>query len=215
MSHLTKVAGTWRNSKPYTKVAGTWKLADYVYNKVGGRWYTSFVKGGLVDKSWDDRDQTGVFGTGAGTGSVYAIAFQSDGKILVGGYFTSWNGTTVGNIVRLNADGTRDTAFTTNTGTGASGGVVSIAIQSDGKILVGGNFGAWNGTTVTRIVRLNSDGTRDTAFTTNAGNGANNTVRSVTIQSDRKILLAGTFTSFNALNQFRRFFVRIGGEDAS
>ena len=35
MSHLTKVAGTWRNSKPYTKVAGTWKLADYVYNKVG------------------------------------------------------------------------------------------------------------------------------------------------------------------------------------
>ncbi len=124
MSHLTKVAGTWRNSKPYTKVAGTWKLADYVYNKVGGRWYTSFVKGGLVDKSWDDRDQTGVFGTGAGTGSVYAIAFQSDGKILVGGYFTSWNGTAVNYIVRLNSDGTRDTAFTTNTGTGANSSLV-------------------------------------------------------------------------------------------
>jgi len=153
-------------------------------------------------------------GTGANT-TIVTIAIQSDGKILVGGNFTVWNGTAVGRIVRLNADGTRDTAFTTNTGTGASGGVVSIAIQSDGKILVGGNFGAWNGTTVTRIVRLNSDGTRDTAFTTNAGNGANNTVRSVTIQSDRKILLAGTFTSFNALNQFRRFFVRIGGEDAS
>ena len=197
MSHLTKVAGTWRNSKPYTKVAGTWKLADYVYNKVGGRWYTSFVKGGLVDKSWDDRDQTGVFGTGAGTGSVYAIAFQSDGKILVGGYFTSWNGTTVGNIVRLNADGTRDTAFTTNTGTGANSYILSVAIQSDGKILVGGEFSSWNGTAVNYIVRLNSDGTRDTAFTTNTGTGADDYIFSVAIQSDGKILLGGYFTSWN------------------
>ena len=197
MSHLTKVAGTWRNSKPYTKVAGTWKLADYVYNKVGGRWYTSFVKGGLVDKSWDDRDQTGVFGTGAGTGSVYAIAFQSDGKILVGGYFTSWNGTTVGNIVRLNADGTRDTAFTTNTGTGANSYILSVAIQSDGKILVGGEFSSWNGTAVNYIVRLNSDGTRDTAFTTNTGTGANNVIYTIAIQSDGKILVGGNFSAWN------------------
>jgi uncharacterized delta-60 repeat protein len=197
MSHLTKVAGTWRNSKPYTKVAGTWKLADYVYNKVGGRWYTSFVKGGLVDKSWDDRDQTGVFGTGAGTGSVYAIAFQSDGKILVGGYFTSWNGTTVGNIVRLNADGTRDTAFTTNTGTGANSYILSVAIQSDGKILVGGEFSSWNGTAVNYIVRLNSDGTRDTAFTTNTGTGADDYIFSVAIQSDGKILVGGFFGAWN------------------
>lgn len=90
MSHLTKVAGTWRNSKPYTKVAGTWKLADYVYNKVGGRWYTSFVKGGLVDKSWDDRDQAGQFGTGANT-TIRSIAIQSDGKIVLAGAFTSFN----------------------------------------------------------------------------------------------------------------------------
>ena len=54
MSYFNKVAGTWQKSKPYTQVAGTWKYVDYVYNKVGGRWYTSFVKGGLVDKSWDE-----------------------------------------------------------------------------------------------------------------------------------------------------------------
>ena len=200
MSHLTKVAGTWRNSKPYTKVAGTWKLADYVYNKVGGRWYTSFVKGGLVDKSWDDRDQTGVFGTGVSSLLGYAttMTLQSDGKILVGGSFSQWNGTNVGYIARLNSDGTLDTTFTTNTGTGADTSFVNaIAVQSDGKILVGGDFTYWNGTLVRRIVRLNSDGTLDTAFTTNTGTGALSTVYAIAVQSDGKILIGGSFTSWN------------------
>jgi uncharacterized delta-60 repeat protein len=196
MSHLTKVAGVWRTSKPYTNVAGTWKLADYLYNKVGGRWYTSFVKGGLVDKSWDDRDQTGVLGVAANN-TVSAIAIQSDGKILVGGSFSSWNGTTVGRIVRLNSNFTLDTTFITNTGTGAESTVSAIAIQSDGKILVGGSFSSWNGTTVGRIVRLNSDGTRDTAFTTNTGTGGNNGVIRMAIQSDGKILVGGGFTAWN------------------
>jgi uncharacterized delta-60 repeat protein len=196
MSHLTKVAGTWRNSKPYTKVAGTWKLADYLYNKVGGRWYTSFVKGGLVDKSWDDRDQTGVLGVAANN-AVQSIAIQSDGKILVGGDFTSWNGTTVGRIIRLNSNFTLDTTFITNTGTGGNLTVRTIVIQSDGKILVGGSFTSWNGTTVGRIVRLNSDGTLDTAFTTNTGTGGNNGVIPMTMQSDGKILVGGGFTSWN------------------
>jgi len=200
MSHLTKVAGTWRTSKPYTKVAGTWKLADYLYNKVGGRWYTSFVKGGLVDKSWDDRDQTGQFGVGASLNNqIYSTAVQSDGKILLGGTFTTWNVVTVGRIVRLNADGTRDTAFTTANGTGAgSSSVNSIAIQSDGKILVGGFFSTWNGATVGNIVRLNADGTRDTAFTTANGTGAGSgSVQSIAIQTDGKILVGGDFLSWN------------------
>ena len=203
MSHLTKVAGTWRNSKPYTKVAGTWKLADYVYNKVGGRWYTSFVKGGLVDKSWDDRDQTGVFGTGVSSLLGYAttMTLQSDGKILVGGSFSQWNGTNVGYIARLNSDGTLDTTFTTNTGTGADTSFVNaIAVQSDGKILIGGSFTYWNGTLVRRIVRLNSDGTLDTAFTTNTGTGALSTVYAIAVQSDGKILISGSFTSWNGTN---------------
>ena len=213
MSHFTKVAGVWRNSKPYVKVAGTWKLVDYFYNKVGGRWYTSFVKGGLVDKSWDDRDQTGVFGTGA-NGVVGALTIQSDGKIIVGGgQFTSWNGTTVGYIVRLNSDGTRDTAFTTNNGTGANNVVYSIAIQSDGKIVLGGSFTSWNGTTVGRIVRLNSDGTRDTAFSTNTGTGANSSFAIVltnAIQSDGKILIGGDFTSWNGTTV--GFIVRLNSD---
>ena len=152
-----------------------------------------------------------TFATNIGTGAndtTRSIAIQSDGKIVVGGDFTAWNGTTVGRIVRLNSDGTRDTAFTTNNGTGGNaGGVESIAIQSDGKIILGGSFSYWNGTSVNRIVRLNSDGTRDTAFTTNTGAGASSDINSIVIQSDGKILIGGGFNIWNGT--LAQFIVRL------
>ena len=163
------------------------------------------------------RDTT--FSTNIGTGAsgpVEEIVVQSDGKIVVAGGFSAWNGVTVGRIVRLNSDGTRDTTFTTNNGTGASYDILSIAIQSDGKIVVGGDFGLWDGTTVRRIVRLNSDGTRDTAFTTNTGTGTFGTgpigiVLSIAIQSDGKILIGGTFTTWNGTTGIGRI-VRLNSD---
>ena len=144
-----------------------------------------------------------AFTTNTGTGAnniVRAIAIQSDGKIIIGGGFTTFNGTTVNRIVRLNSDGTRDTAFTTNTGTGIGtfGGVINnVAIQSDGKIVIGGNFTSFNGTTVNHIARLNSDGSLDTAFNTNTGTGGDFAVQSIAIQSNQKIVIGGVFTTFN------------------
>jgi uncharacterized delta-60 repeat protein len=174
---------------------------------------------GTRETSFTTNNGTGATHTGFFT-IVRSVAVQSDGKILVAGEFDGWNGTTVGYIVRLNSDGTRDTSFSTNIGTGAtlsftSPIVYSIAVQSDGKILVGGYFDGWNGTTVGYIVRLNSDGTREIAFTTNVETGANSIVRSITIQSDKKILLGGEFTTFKTASEFRRHLVRIGGENAS
>ncbi|MCC7443186.1 MAG: hypothetical protein IT285_16255 [Bdellovibrionales bacterium] len=95
-------------------------------------------------------------GTGFGS-TVLAVVLQSDGKIVVGGSFTSLNGNTRNRLVRLNSDGTEDTAFYTNLGTGFSGGggVVDHAIvQSDGKALVGGDYTSLNGNTRNRLVRL-------------------------------------------------------------
>lgn len=155
------------------------------------------------------RDTT--FTTNVGTGSptiAYAMDIQSDGKILVGGGFTSWSGTNAFRIVRLNSDGTKDTTFITNTGSGANGIVRTITAQSDGKIVIGGEFTTWNGTTVNRIVRLNSDGTRDTTFTANVGTAANNVVYSTTVQSDGKIIVGGEFTSWNGTTVGR--IVRLG-----
>ena len=81
-------------------------------------------------------DQTLDLGT---VGSqVIATAVQPDGKILIGGIFTTVLGVTRNNIARLNTDGTLDTAFNPN----ANDEVYSIAVQADGKILVGGDFHA-------------------------------------------------------------------------
>ncbi|MCW1148834.1 delta-60 repeat domain-containing protein [Flavobacterium lacisediminis] len=82
-------------------------------------------------------------------GSVATTALQTDGKVLVGGDFTAYNSVSANRIIRLNADGTRDASF--NIGTGFSGEVLTIAIQSDGKILVGGSFTAYNGVTATEL----------------------------------------------------------------
>jgi uncharacterized delta-60 repeat protein len=164
--------------------------------------FTTFngVTVNLIVRLNSDGTRDTAFTTNTGTafdGNIFSIAIQSDGKILIGGFFTSFNGTTVNNIVRLNADGTRDTTFTTNTGTAFDSAVQSIAIQSDGKIIIGGFFTSFNGTTVNNIVRLNADGTRDTTFTTNTGTAFNGTILSIAIQSDSKIICGGSFTSFN------------------
>jgi uncharacterized delta-60 repeat protein len=148
------------------------------------------------------RDTSFIIGDGFSYdyASVEKIAIQSDGKIVVGGYFTSYNGTPQNYITRLNSDGTRDTSFTV--GTGFDGLVYAIAVQSDGKILVGGSYSTFNGTSQNGIVRLNSDGTRDTSFV--IGTGFNGPVSTIAIQSDGKILVGGGhggYSTFNGTSQ--------------
>jgi uncharacterized delta-60 repeat protein len=146
-------------------------------------------------------DNTFTTGTGANN-IVYSIAIQSDGKIIVGGNFTTFNGNTIIRIFRINIDGTLDGTFTTVTG--VYGTVYSSAIQSDGKIIIGGNFTRYNGTTVSRIARLNTNGTLDNTFT--SGTGTNNTVSTIAIQADGKIIIGGFFTMYNgaSANRFAR-----------
>lgn len=79
-------------------------------------------------------DQNFMQGAGGFNGSTKALITQSDGKILVGGNFTSYSGVSLGHIARLNSDGSIDTSFVI--GTGFNGEVNTLAIQNDGKILV-------------------------------------------------------------------------------
>ena len=148
-----------------------------------------------------DGSKDSSFKTGTGfSSSVSSIAIQTDRKIIVGGSFTSFNGTTVKYIIRLNADGTRDTSF--NTGTGFNGSVESIAMQSDGKIIIGGGkegFSTFNEIVANKIIRLNSDGTRDSSFNTGPWTGFNDFIKSIAIQSDGKIIVGGDFTTFNGV----------------
>jgi uncharacterized delta-60 repeat protein len=149
-----------------------------------------------VDGSLD----TGFLAAGDGANNgVQSIAVQSDGKILIGGGFTTYNGTNRGYVARLNADGSLDTGFLA-TGDGANSGVYSIAVQSDGKILIGGGFTTYNGTNRGYVARLNADGSLDVGFLA-TGDGANSGVYSVAEQIDSKILIGGYFTTYNATNR--------------
>ena len=109
----------------------------------------------ITNNNYYNINPTFTQGTGLNS-TASSIAIQTDGKIVVGGSFTSYNGTTQNRITRLNSDGTRDTGF--STGTGFNNSLSSIAIQTDGKIVVGGAFTSYNGTTQNRIIRLNSNG---------------------------------------------------------
>lgn len=124
------------------------------------------------------------------------MALQSDGKILLGGFFTVHGSTPYSRIVRLNSNGSLDTSFVI--GTGFNNTVRDIKIQSDGKIIVGGSFTTYNGVTSNRLIRLNTDGSIDSAF--NIGSGFEGTVLRMKIQSDGKVLVVGDFTSFGGVS---------------
>jgi uncharacterized delta-60 repeat protein len=155
----------------------------------------------------DDGTLDASFAPGLGAdGNVYAIAVYPTnsiyaGKLLIGGAFMHYNGTNLNSIARLNADGSVDTTF--NPGSAANGAVNAIAIQPDGRVLVGGSFFQFNGTLLNRIARLNSDGTLDTNFVANIGAGANNTVKGIALQADNRIVLVGQFTQVSGLSYNR------------
>lgn len=92
------------------------------------------------------------------------------------------------------SDGTIDTSFVT--GAGFDGPVNAIVKQSDGKIIVGGQFYNYNGTPSASIVRLNSNGSIDSSFT--IGTGFNGAVTALGIESNGKIIAAGTFDDYNS-----------------
>jgi uncharacterized delta-60 repeat protein len=143
------------------------------------------------------------FDPGSGVdATVNAIVIQADGKILVGGNFSTINGVNHASIARLNANGSLDTTF--NPGSGALFWVNSIALQADGNILIGGPFTSYNGTARKGIARLNSAGSLDATF--NPGTGANDWVNSVALAQDGKIVIGGIFTNFNGaiLNHLAR-----------
>ena len=144
------------------------------------------------------RDPT--FNPGAGASRiVWALALEPDGKILAGGDFTSFNGQTSGRLVRLLADGARDTSF--DIGTGANNTVSAVYVQDDGKILVGGRFTTINGVPAGHVARLNPDGSLDSEF--NAGTGVDGSVRSFAAQHSGKILIGGTFASVQGVPRNR------------
>lgn len=132
--------------------------------------------------------------------SAQEVRFVSGGSFVVGGSFTAYGTTSVGRIAKIDSDGSLNSAFTTNSGTGFNGSILNLEMQPDGKILVGGFFTSYNGNACGGIARLNADGTLDTGFNT-GGAGINspgtNYVQDISALPDGTIIVGGKFTTWN------------------
>src|SRR5438045_4623544 len=126
-------------------------------------------------------------------GEISAAVLQSDGRIIVAGRFTSFNGLTHNGICRLNAKGSIDQTF--GLGNGINTAALALALQNDGRIIVGGQFSQVDLTLRFNLARLNTDGSVDMSF--DPGNGPNGDVNAIVIQPDGRIVIGGTFIGYN------------------
>jgi len=181
----------------YSQMNGTLDFALVRYNSDGSL-DSGFGNGGKVTTAIGSSDD-----------QAWAISLQPDGKILAGGV-ARMNGTEDFALVRYNSDGTLDSGFgnggrVTTAFDSGNDRAWSIVLQPDSKIVMGGSATV-NGKLDFALARYQTDGSLDTSF----GNGGrvitslcpdNDVGRSVTLQSDGKILVAG-YARLNNLNEF-------------
>ncbi len=127
-----------------------------------------------------------AFNPEVGGGRVYSLAVQPDGKILVGGHFSTLAGQGRNNIGRLNPDGSVDTLFNPGATQNSYVSVSCLALQLDGKILVGGSFTSLGGQARTNIGRLNLNGSVDPDFAPHIAGLYYSRVSTIVVQSDGK-----------------------------
>jgi len=124
-------------------------------------------------------------------GTVNALARQPDGKVLVAGVYTSMNGVVRTNFSRVNSDGSLDTTF--DAGSGFSSPPSQLLVQADGRVIAVGEFTSYNGASVTGIVRINTDGSRDSTFNVTTSQSP----RVAATRIDGRIIIGGSFTTVN------------------
>lgn len=130
--------------------------------------------------------------------SVFSIATQADGKVIIVGNFTMVDGVSRNGIARLLKNGAIDTSF--NPGTGATG-IKKVLLQNNYQIIISGDFVEYNGTSIKNIARLNSNGSLDTSF--NPGLGPSPEGINDIALFGNKIVVAGGFDTFNGVGRFK------------
>ncbi|CAM3989787.1 MULTISPECIES: T9SS type A sorting domain-containing protein [Flavobacterium] len=172
--------------------------------------FTTFLgqsQNGLIRFNSDGtKDASFDIGTGFNPNPNSTIT-QPDGKIIVSGWFTSYQGQPQNYLIRLNSDGTKDTSF--SIGAGFNGSTYPLILQQNGKIIVGGQFTTYQNQNQTYLLRLNSDGSKDISF--DIGTGFDNRIISIIKQSDEKIILGGGFTTYNGQAHSR--LIRLIGDE--
>ncbi|MBD2022534.1 DUF4347 domain-containing protein [Leptolyngbya sp. FACHB-36] len=178
-----------------TRISGARSDADFAVAR--------FNANGTIDTSFGNSGKVTVDFSG-NEDSSNALAIQSDGKIVVAGYATSSGTGSDFALVRFNANGTLDTSFDTDgkvtTSIGNVEFITSIALQSDGKIVVMGS--AYSTNFDFALARYNTNGSLDTSFGTGGTvltdfNNSYNVSHDVVLQSDGKIVATGITSNSN------------------
>lgn len=140
--------------------------------------------------------------------TAYTFVIPTNGHVVLGGDFRSFHTIQRPGLAQLTTAGGVDFIFAPGTGIPSGTTIYSMGLQSDGKILIGGNFNTYNEQTIYGVARINPDGSLDTPC--DPGLGPNNSVSSFAFQRDGRILVAGKFTTFN--NVPRSGLARLNGD---
>lgn len=154
----------------------------------------SLSGGGAVGQSLDI-----TFNPGTGpNATINACAVQADGKIVIGGQFSMFNGVQRNRLARLNADGGLD--FSYDPMVGPDSIVFGVAPQPDGKVVIGGAFTFYNGLPRRFFTRTRADGSLDLSYPIVDLDGS---ITSFLVQPDGKIVMTGIFSQVNGTNRSR------------
>jgi uncharacterized delta-60 repeat protein/gliding motility-associated-like protein len=147
---------------------------------------------GNIDPSFDP-------GMGADD-TIYDMAIQPDGKIIIVGHFSTFNGTPRKGIARLLPDGSLDTSFNSGSGVNTAGSeyINSVQLLTDGKIVIAGSFSSY-GSPRKNLAKLNSDGSVDCSFDPQGSTDSN--ISEIAAQQDGKVLVVGDFTNYEGVSR--------------
>jgi uncharacterized delta-60 repeat protein len=179
-------------------------LNGYVYRNL-----VKLSSAGVTDATYSTNTSSGV----SFNEYINASALDSSNNLYIAGNFSDYKGVSGrSKLIKVNSSGVLDTSFCANASDSNkfNGSLQSVAVQADGKLLVGGYFSDYDAATVDNLVRLNVDGTADTSFYTNASIGSKFTgyVNAIKVQSDGKILIGGAFLNYDTTTG-RDFLLRL------
>lgn len=210
----TGFTGSFAQSPPYCiKILADGSLlvgGDFMfYNGVLANKFCKITSSSAIDNVFTANITGGGF-----NGIVRTMDVLNDGKIIVGGSFTSALSFPYNKLTCLNSNGSINTSF--NIGDGISGTVYAIKTTPNNKILVGGGFNFYNNVSQMSIIQLNPDGSKDANFVNGSGMFSTSfspDVYCINIQADSNIVVGGEFTKYK--DSLSKNLVRIIGKGVS
>ncbi len=207
---------SWTPPKPNRRVWDVAAINDRIFfvgefdrvvdvNSTAGEGVVAFSKIASIDENGilDTRFNPG---TGFNNTAMSIVADPIQDNLVVAGYFTEFDGFPVGRIARIEKDGSIDPAFPApNEGnfSGANGPVRCVTRQPDGRLLIAGEFTAYNGVRRAGLARLEADGSLDLTFSP-PGNASG--IQNFAFDIDGGPATASLFARAIAVGNFSKLF---------